>query len=89
MPYTLIPVINPSLPFLCGNRRVILKDPYRGLELVSAVQESILDPSPSISALGLRVLTAMCEAQVLDFYKAFKVCSSADLGSGGQIFFFT
>ena len=56
------------------NRRVILKDPYRGLELVSAVQESILDPSPSVSALGLRALAAMCGAQVLDFYKAFKVC---------------
>ena len=54
-------------------RTVVQKDTYRGLELVSAVQDSIKDPSPSVAALGIRALAILCEHEVLDFYTAFKV----------------
>ena len=63
-------LLSPCLPF--ADRSIVEKDPFRGLELVSAVQEALHDPSPCVSALGLRALGIMCETEVLDFYKAFK-----------------
>ena len=55
-----------------------MKDAHRGLELISAVQEAVHDPSPGVAALGLRSLSTMCEHDVLDFYLAFKVRSGSE-----------
>ncbi|GAX85958.1 hypothetical protein CEUSTIGMA_g13374.t1 [Chlamydomonas eustigma] len=54
-------------------RSVVLKDPSQGLELVSAIQDAVQDSSPLVSSLSLNVLREMCDAGVLDFYKAWKV----------------
>lgn len=55
------------------NRSVVQHEPFKGLELVCALQEAVLDPSPCVSALGLHAMTVMCETDVLDFYKAWQV----------------
>ncbi|KAG1676514.1 hypothetical protein FOA52_000057 [Chlamydomonas sp. UWO 241] len=58
-------------------RAVIRKDVSRGLELISAVQDACVDKSHSVAALGLQSLAAMCEQDVLDFYKAWGVVARA------------
>lgn len=46
----------------------------RGVELVSALQQCISDAGcPAAAALGLEALGVLCEEDVLDFYKAWKV----------------
>lgn len=63
------------------NRSVVQHDPFKGLELVCALQEAVLDPSPCVSALGLHAMTIMCETDVLDFYKAWQVRLTHKCGS--------
>ncbi|KAL6756318.1 hypothetical protein V8C86DRAFT_3026801 [Haematococcus lacustris] len=64
--------------------RVCRHDPDRGVELVGAIQrcliwlwpcsqDAVLDPSPDVAALGLGALAPLCHADVLDFYKAWRV----------------
>ena len=84
----------PTTPPPPPDRAVVVKDAHRGLELISAVQEAVNDPSPGVAALGLRSLSAMCEHDVLDFYLAFKVgmrgarwrASSSDCGATHLLF---
>jgi hypothetical protein len=52
---------------------IVMKDPAQGLDLVSAIQESLEDASPCVSALSLIVLRNMCASGVLDLYKTWKV----------------
>ena len=64
---------------------MVLKDAHRGLELISAVQEAVNDPSPGVAALGLRSLSVICEHDVLDFYLAFKVRMRGGVGGGRKM----
>ncbi|GAB4813990.1 hypothetical protein N2152v2_001036 [Parachlorella kessleri] len=47
------------------------EDPNRGLELVRV--ECLEDAAPQVQALGLRCIELLCEADCLDFYKAWRV----------------
>ncbi|GIL62056.1 hypothetical protein Vafri_16372, partial [Volvox africanus] len=50
------------------------RDPGRGVELVSALQQAIRDPDcPAAAALGLEALAVLAEEDVLDFYTAYRV----------------
>lgn len=54
----------------------------RGVELVSALQQCIRDADcPAAAALGLEALGVLCEEDVLDFYKAWKVVHRCGLDS--------
>ncbi|GLI61002.1 hypothetical protein VaNZ11_003262, partial [Volvox africanus] len=55
-------------------RAVCDRDPGRGVELVSALQQAIRDPDcPAAAALALEALAVLAEEDVLDFYKAYRV----------------
>lgn len=43
------------------------------MELLSGIQKSALDCNPCLASLGLSCIGMLCENDVLDFYKAWKV----------------
>ncbi|PRW05754.1 RST1 isoform X1 [Chlorella sorokiniana] len=54
-------------------RDICSSDPDKAVELVGLVQECLADESPAVAALGLDCVAMLCEADVLEFYAAWRV----------------
>ncbi|KAK9836092.1 hypothetical protein WJX81_000611 [Elliptochloris bilobata] len=58
-------------------RDVCVLDPDRGIRLVRGLQECFCDEDDAVAALGLEGVGALCEADALDFYGAWRVVHAA------------
>lgn len=56
---------------------VCAQDGARAAELVHSITECLEDSAPEIQAAGLECIAELCEADTLDFYKAWKVVRPA------------
>eukprot|EP00798_Chlamydomonas_sp_ICE-L_P015799 gene15799-21923_t len=54
-----------------GGRVVVCeKEPFKGVELVVAIQDCLQDENTQVAATGMIALTALCREDAVDFYKA-------------------
>lgn len=51
------------------------KDPELGVEYISQIQAFLEDERVSVAAMALNAIEALCKADCLDFYAAFKIIS--------------
>lgn len=67
---------------------VCTTDPERGLECVRPLQAFLADPLPSVTALALRAIAALCRGDCLDFDASLRIVSKkgkvAHLGRRGS-----
>ncbi|KAL4440636.1 hypothetical protein ABPG75_003637 [Micractinium tetrahymenae] len=54
-------------------RDICLADPDRAVELVGLLQECLCDEGPAVQAIALDCIALLCEADVLEFYAAWRL----------------
>lgn len=54
---------------------ICVKDPECGLEYLSRIQQFLEDPLVSVASMAVNAIRALCAADCLDFYAAFKIVS--------------
>ncbi|KAI3425383.1 hypothetical protein D9Q98_009147 [Chlorella vulgaris] len=71
----------PGLPLRVARgeclRDIAAAEPDKAVELVGLVQECLYDEAPAVQAAGLECVALLCEADVLEFYAAWRVVHAA------------